>query len=138
MSKRRHESEKSRPLLRMFCVVSTPDAYLFGLNRTSDFTESDKDVKKTCATHAGRMHAFFCAFEGAPKFRMFCKTFAGFWNKICVISTPRACFFGSERTIDLIESFGDAICFAQRTLAEKNSNYVREARRNSKNFAILS
>ena len=92
MSKRRHESEKSRPLLRMFCVVSTPDAYLFGLNRTSDFTESDKDVKKTCATHAGRMHAFFCAFEGAPKFRMFCKTFAGFWNKICVISTPRGCF----------------------------------------------
>ena len=33
---------------------------------------------------------------------------------------PRACVFGSERTIDSIGSFGDAIRFAQRTLAEKN------------------
>ena len=33
---------------------------------------------------------------------------------------PRACVFGSERTIDSIGSFGDAIRFAQRTLAENN------------------
>ena len=45
--------------------------------------------------------------------------------------------FGSERIIDSIESFGDAIRFAQRTLAEKKSNSVRVARRNSGNFAIL-
>ena len=84
---------------------------------------------KICAAHAGRVHAIF--LRKAPKFRKFCKTFAGFWNKICVISTPRACSFGSERTIDSTESFRDAIRFAQRTLAEKKSNSVRVARRKS-------
>ena len=50
---------------------------------------------------------------------------------------PRACIFRSERTIDSTGSFGDAIRFAQRTLAEKNSNSVRAARRISENFPIL-
>ena len=36
-----------------------------------------------------------------------------------MISTPRACFFGSERTMNPVESFSDVIRFAQRMLAEK-------------------
>ena len=33
---------------------------------------------------------------------------------------PRACVFGSERTIDSIGSFGDAIRFVLRKLAEND------------------
>ena len=65
------------------------------------------------------MQAFFL-LKPRRNSGIFCKIFAGVWNKICVISTPRACSFGSERTIDSIKSFGDAIRFAQRTLAEKS------------------
>ena len=65
--------------------------------------------------------------QGAPKFRKFCNSFARFSHKICVISTPRVCFFGSERTMDPAESFSDVIRFAQRMLAEMNEFCARGA-----------
>ena len=102
--------------LRKFCVISTPGAHFFGSEQTSNFTKSCSDVTIFLAGNAGRVHAILSA-QGAPKFRKFCNSFARFSHKICVISTPRACFFGSERTMDPVESFSDVIRFAQRMLA---------------------
>ena len=56
--------------------------------------------------------------QGAPKFRKVCNSFAGFWHKICVSSTPRASFFGYSCNADSINSIGDVLKYAQRTLAE--------------------
>ena len=126
--------------LRKFCVVSTPNAYLFVSDRTFNSLHQEPQRRpETCAAHAGRLQAFFCARRGEiseilQNFRRIFGIFCLFWNKISVISTPCACFFGCKTTIDLIESFVDAICFAQRTLAEKNSNSARVARRNSGKF----
>jgi len=44
-----------------------------------------------------------------------------------VISTPRACFFGAERTMDSVQSFSNGIRFAQRVLAENNEFCARGA-----------
>ena len=56
----------------------------------------------------------------APKFRNFCNLFVGFSQKNCVILTPRACFFGSARTTDPVESYNDVMRFVKLILAEKN------------------
>ena len=98
-----------------------------------DPAESFSEIYMVCEAHLVDITEF-CA----PKFRKFCNSFERFSHKIFVISTPRACVFGYERTIDSIGSFGDAMRFAQRTLAEKKSNSVGVARRNFGNFAILS
>ena len=56
---------------RKVCVISTPDARLFGLGqRTHDLVKSYEDAMRVAA-QAGRVHAIFCA-RGAPKiFRNF-------------------------------------------------------------------
>ena len=48
-------------VLRKFCVVSTLDAYLFGPDRTFDFTESNKDVKRLAQRTLAECTHFFCA-----------------------------------------------------------------------------
>ena len=65
--------------------------------------------------------------QASMKFRKFCNSFARFSHKICVISTPRVCFFESERTMDPAESFGDIILFGNRMLAEMNEFCARGA-----------
>ena len=51
-------------------MISTPDARLFGGQRTPDLVKSFEDVMRVAA-QAGRVHAIFCA-RGAPKkFRNF-------------------------------------------------------------------
>ena len=65
------------------------------------------------------MHAILSA-QGAPKFRKFCNSFAGFSQSICAIMTPRACFFRSARTVDPSESLSENIWVAQLMLAENN------------------
>ena len=103
-----------------------------GIGRTRDYSDAtalptspiaaatSRDLRSARSPSARTFSA-----QGAPKFRKVYKTFAGFWTKLsfCVISTPRACFFGSERTIDSIESFVDAMRFAQRTLAIKKIKF---------------
>ena len=79
-----------------------------------------------CVANSGRVRAINSA-QGAPKFRKFRNSFAGFWHKICVISTPSACFFGAERTMGSVQSFGDGIRFAQRVLAANNEFCARGA-----------
>ena len=55
----------------MVCVISTPDARLFGCQRKHDFVKTFQDIRRVAA-HAGRVHAIFCA-RGAPKiFKNFC------------------------------------------------------------------
>ena len=112
--------------LRTFCVISTPGAHFFGSEKACNFTKSCSDVAIFFAANAGRVYAILSA-QGAPKFRISCNSFARFSHKVCVISTPRAYFFGSERTMDPAESFSDVIRFAQRMLAEKNEFCARGA-----------
>ena len=112
--------------LRRFCVISTPDAHFFGSEQTDDLIKSCSDGTMFCVANSGRVRAINSA-QGAPKFRKICNSFAGFWHKICVISTPRACFFGAERTMDSVQSFSDGIRFAQRVLAENNEFCARGA-----------
>ena len=45
---------------RKICVISTPDARLFGCQRTHDLVKRFEDVMRVAA-HAGRVHATFCA-----------------------------------------------------------------------------
>ena len=52
---------------RKVCVISTPDARLFGCQRTHDLVKSFKDVMRVAAHVAGRLHETFCA-RGAPNF----------------------------------------------------------------------
>ena len=59
----------------------------------------------------------FCA-RGAPKFRKFYNSFVKFLRKFCVVSTPDAYLFGSDRTLDFTKSCSDVTRLAQRTLAE--------------------
>ena len=51
---------------RKVCVISTPDARLFGCQRTHDLVKSFEDVMRVAA-HASRVHETFCA-RGAPNF----------------------------------------------------------------------
>ena len=111
---------------RGFRVISTPDAHFFGSEQPSIFTKSCNDVPIFFVANAGRVHAILSA-QGAPKFRKFCNSFARFSHRICVISTPRACFFGSARTMNPDESFSDVLRFAQRMLAEMNEFCARGA-----------
>ena len=67
----------------------------------------------------------FCLRKPRRNSESFAIFFAGFSHKIRVISTPRACFFGSERTMDPVGSFSDIIRFVQRTLPEKNDFCAR-------------
>ena len=48
-------------VLRKFCVVSTPDAYLFGSDHTSDFTNSRSDVTRLSKPKIFDFMIFFCA-----------------------------------------------------------------------------
>ena len=107
-------------------MISTPGAHFYGSEQTCNFTKSCSDATIFFAANAGRVHALLSA-QGAPKFRKFCNSFARFSHKICAISTPRACFFGSERTMDPDESFSDVLRFAQRMLAEVNEFCARGA-----------
>ena len=45
---------------RKICVISTPDARLFGCQRTHDLVKRFEDVMRVAA-HAGRVHATSCA-----------------------------------------------------------------------------
>ena len=45
---------------RKICVISTPDARLFGCQRTHNLVKRFEDVMRVAA-HAGRVHATFCA-----------------------------------------------------------------------------
>ena len=45
---------------RKVCVISTPDARLFGCQRTHDLVKRFEDVMRVAA-HAGRVHATSCA-----------------------------------------------------------------------------
>ena len=47
--------------LRKFCVVSTPDAYLFGADRTLDFINSCNDVTRLAKRTLAESTQFFCA-----------------------------------------------------------------------------
>ena len=59
---------------RKVCVISTPDARLFGCQRTHNLAKSIEDVMRI-ETHAGQMNTTFCArgalkiFENFPFFR---------------------------------------------------------------------
>ena len=70
---------------RKFCVIPTRDAFLFESECNTDSINSQRRCE-VCAAHAGRVHAIFCA-RGVPDFRNFCKFFARFLRKKCVIST---------------------------------------------------
>ena len=60
----------------------------------------------------------FCA-RGVPDFfKNFASFFARVGRKICVIPTLDAFFFASECNADSINSIGDVLKYAQRTLAE--------------------
>jgi len=78
----------------------------------------------------------------APRrnFRKFCNSFARFWRNLCVISTPNARLFGSERIFDSIQlqrRFSACVALAGRVHAifaraarrislKKNNNSSRE------------
>ena len=101
---------------RKVCVISTPDAHLFGFQRIHDLVKSFEDAMRVSA-HKKRVHEIFCA-RGAPNFlQKFCTSFARFWRNNCVISTPNSRFFGMERNVG---SDNCSRCFkhAQRFLAE--------------------
>ena len=88
---------------RKICVISTPDARVFECQRPHDLVKSFEAVMRVSA-HEGRVHATFCA-RAAPKiFGNFAiLKFARFWRNLCVISTPNARRFGSERIFDSIQ-----------------------------------
>ena len=64
----------------------TLDAFFFGSECNADSMNSQRR-SKLCAAHVGRLHAIFFCARGVPDFRKFCKFFARFLRKICVIST---------------------------------------------------
>ena len=66
-------------------VIPTPDAFFFGSECNYDSINSQRRCG-VCTAHAGRVHAIFVR-GGVPDFRKFCKCFARFLRKICVIST---------------------------------------------------
>ena len=45
--------------LRIFCVISTPNAYLFGADRTLDFTKSCSDVTRLAQRTLAESTHFF-------------------------------------------------------------------------------
>ena len=64
----------------------------------------------------------------AENFRKFCNSFARFWRNLCVISTPNARLFGSERISDsgqLQRRFSACVALAGRV----HAIFARAARR---------
>ena len=118
-------------------MISTPGVHFFGSKQASNSTESCSDFTIFCSSNAGRVHAILSA-QGAPKFRKFCNSFAGFSHKICVISTPRLIFRVWTHNRPGRELKCYHVCCAAHAGREKFSNSVRMARRNSGSFAILS
>ena len=127
-----HNSFAVEPFHKHFCRSRSPippgDALLLPENRSNlqscmPLLNLRVGLRQQCF---GRVYEILCA-QGAPKFRKFYNSFAGFSHKFCVISTPHACFFGSERTMHPVESFSDVIRFVQRMLDEKNEFCARGA-----------
>ena len=73
-------------------MISTPDARLFGCQCTHDLVKSVEDVMRIYS-HAGRVHATFCARGALKIFENFPFLSRDFWRNIRVISTPNARFF---------------------------------------------
>ena len=83
---------------RNICVISTPNASFFGMERVFDsvnFSDVSLIMRNAHWPDARR----FCARD-APDFRKFCNFFARIWRKICVTSTPDAHFFALKHTSD--------------------------------------
>ena len=107
------------------CVISTPDARLFECQRPHDLVESFEDVIRFSA-HAGLSASNFLCARRAENFQNVCNSFARFWRNVCVISTPNACFFGSERIFDSVNS---ALFCNMRSVRWPNERTVLCARR---------
>ena len=80
---------------REVCVVSTPDARLFGCQRNHDFLKSFEDVMRVAA-QAGRVHEFFLCARRAEIFQKFCNSYGA------ILSTPNARTFAMLRNVDSV------------------------------------
>ena len=78
------------------------------------------------------------ARRNSGNFRNLSDSFAGCWDKFCVISTPRACLDSNATLTQSRASVTPYDLRSARFPEKKKLNSVRLARQNSGNFAILS
>ena len=78
------------------------------------------------------------ARRNSGNFRNLSDSFAGCWDKFCVISTPRACLDSNATFTQSRASVTPYDLRSARFPEKKKLNSVRLARQNSGNFAILS
>ena len=122
--------------LRGFRVISTPDAQFFASKQRSDFTESFSDVTRFAqrALADCTQYCLRAACRNSENFAFF----ANFLRKSRVISMPDAHFFGCEQTSKFRKSGSDVVKISATNAARIHAIFLRKARRNSGNFAILS
>ena len=109
---------------REVCVISTPDARLFGCQRNHDFLKSFEDVMRVAA-QAGRVHEFFLCARRAEIFQKFCNSYGA------ILSTPNARNFANFmlRNVDSVNpsdvslNMRSARCLDPRTFCAPRAGF---------------